>query len=225
MTWNLRNHALPAQGYTGGRASPAAIAAAIAVHVGVGGVILMMPPEMIEKLRPQIIWGYPVPPEAKPEPPVQPKAKKEKPFQRAQRREETVVTPGTDTQFDTDGLETTGDGSGDGGQVVEPITPTRPDPVFVQATVDPKRMRDFQPDYPGAMIRAQIEGFATVRVFIATDGRVETVELVDTNNAAFWQATREQALRHWRFRAATRDGAPVASTRVMTVRFRLSDLD
>lgn len=225
MTWNLPNHSLSAQGYTGGRASPAAIAAAIAVHVGVAGVILMMPPEMIEKLKPQIIWAYPVPPEAEPVPTVEPRAKEEQPLQRAQRHEETVVTSDTDRPFDTDGLTTTGDGAGDGGQTVETVTPAYPDPVFVQAMPDPKRMRDFQPDYPGAMIRAQIEGFATVRVFIAADGRVETVELVDTNNAAFWQATREQALHHWRFRAATRDGTPVASTRVMTVRFRLSDLD
>ena len=48
---------------------PTAIAAAIAVHVAVAGVILMMPPEMIEKLKPDIIWAYLVPPE--PVPPEQ----------------------------------------------------------------------------------------------------------------------------------------------------------
>ena len=90
MAWNLRNHALPSQGYTGGRASPAAIAAAIAVHVGVAGVLLMMPSEMIEKLKPDILWVYPVPPEAKPEPTVQPQPREEQPLQRTQRREETM---------------------------------------------------------------------------------------------------------------------------------------
>lgn len=223
MTWNLRTNTLPAQGYTGGRASPTAIAAALAVHIGVAAVILLMPSETIKQITPKIIWAYAVPPE--PEPVTQPRAKEEQPLQRTQRRDETTVRPDTDRPFGTDGLETTSDGAGDGGQAVETVKPVYPDPVFVQAMPDPKRMRDFQPDYPGAMIRAQIEGFATVRVFIAADGRVETVELVDTNNAAFWRATQEQALRHWRFRAATRDGTPVESTRVMTVRFRLSDLD
>lgn len=222
MAWNLRNHSLPSQGYTGGRASPTAIAAALAVHVGVAGVILMMPPEMIEKLKPDILWVYPVPPEAKPEPVVQPEEKAKQPLQRTERREETVVPPDAADPFGSQGFDPAGGGAGE--QVIEPTRP-KVEPVFVQAVPDPKRMRDFQPDYPGAMIRAQIEGFATVRVFVGASGRVETVELVDTNNAAFWQATRDQALRHWRFRPATRDGMAVASERVMTVRFRLSDLD
>lgn len=189
MAWNLRNHALPSQGYTGGRASPKAIAAAIAVHVGVAGVILMMPSEMIEKLKPDILWVYPVPPEAKPEPVVQPRAKEEQPLQQTQRREETIVPPEAADPFGSQGFEGAG-GSGEGEQIVEPTRPMA-DPVFVQAMPDPKRMREFQPDYPGAMIRAQIEGFATVRVFIGASGRVDTVELVDTNNAAFWQTTRD----------------------------------
>lgn len=222
MSWNLRTNTLPAQGYTSGRASPTAIAAALTVHVGVAAVILLMPAETIRKITPDIIWAYAVPPE--PEPPAQPQAREEQPLQRTQRREETVVPPiATDTSGSqvSDGSD---GGSGEGEQIVEPTRPMA-EPVFVQAVPDPKRMRDFQPDYPGAMIRAQIEGFATVRVFIGPSGRVNTVELVDTNNAAFWEATRDQALRHWRFRPATRDGMAVTSERVMTVRFRLSDLD
>jgi hypothetical protein len=35
--------------------------------------------------------------------------------------------------------------------------------------------------------------------------------------------TREQALRHWRFRPATVDGRPVQDTRVMSLVFRITD--
>lgn len=224
MAWNLRNHTLPTQGYTGTRASPTAIAAAIAVHVAVAGVILMMPPEMIEKLKPDIIWAYPVPPEpVPPEPEVQPQQKESHPLQRQTADPDTMtktdVVTATDNHNDANVL------NGGNATQQETVILKAVEPVFVQAIPDPKRMRDFQPAYPGSMIRSQIEGFATVRVFINANGRVETVELVDTNNAAFWKTTREQALRHWRFRPATRDGVPVTSERVMTVRFRLSDLD
>ena len=70
------------------------------------------------------------------------------------------------------------------------------------------------------MIRAEMEGFATVRVLIGTDGRVKQVEASDT---AFLDATRKQALSKWRFLPATRDGEPVESWREMTVRFQLPD--
>jgi len=40
-------------------------------------------------------------------------------------------------------------------------------------------------------------------------------------DAAFFEATRTQALRHWRFQPATRDGIPVESWRTMTVKFKL----
>lgn len=224
MAWNLRNHTLPSQGYTGGGASPTAIAAALAVHVSVAAVILLMPAETIRTITPDIIWAYAVPPEpVPPEPQPQPRAKDEQPVPQTQKREEVIVPADAADPFGSTGFERSS-GGGEGEQIVEP-TRRVAEPVFVQAVPDPKRMRDFQPDYPGAMIRAQVEGFATVRVFIGASGRVDTVELVDTNNAAFWQATRDQALRHWRFRPATRDGMAVASERVMTVRFRLSDLD
>ena len=73
------------------------------------------------------------------------------------------------------------------------------------------------------MIRAEMEGFATVRVLIGTDGRVKQVEAVKASDTAFLDATRKQALSKWRFLPATRDGEPVESWREMTVRFQLPD--
>ena len=50
------------------------------------------------------------------------------------------------------------------------------------------------------------------------------VELIEATDPAFWEATRKQALKYWRFRPATRDGMPVTSDQIMTVRFRLADI-
>jgi protein TonB len=103
----------------------------------------------------------------------------------------------------------------------DPITPTSLPPVFVSATMDPAAAGRFQPEYPASLARAEIEGVVTVRVLIGADGRVKQVDLVSATDPAFFEATRKQALRYWRFRPATSDGTPAESWRTMTVRFRL----
>lgn len=101
------------------------------------------------------------------------------------------------------------------------ITPVKTDKVFVSASIDPNAASRIQPDYPLQLVRADIEGSATVRVLIGTDGHVKQVEMVSATDPAFFDATRKQALRYWRFRPATSDGTPTESWRTMTVKFRL----
>ncbi|MFO1260500.1 MAG: energy transducer TonB [Sphingomonadaceae bacterium] len=214
-------------GYSGSKASPLAIGATIAVHMAIGGLVWMLPPGTMQKVVPPIIWVHfvkaPPPPKATPEQ----QDKKEQPLQRREEtKQETLVDTKTLTDTDTHTTdEVLGNGGGNGGVGTgSGGATTLQQPVLVSAVPDPSRLRDFQPAYPPAMIRAQMEGYATVRVWISASGRVEQVELVDTNDSAFWKATRDQALKRWRFRPATRDGEAVASERVMTVRFRLADL-
>jgi protein TonB len=104
-----------------------------------------------------------------------------------------------------------------------PIGTVQPDPVFQQAVIDPRAAARFQPGYPSALVRAGIEGSATVRILIGSDGRVKTVELVTATDPAFFEATKAQALRSWRFLPATRDSAAVESWRTMTVKFKLQN--
>lgn len=80
---------------------------------------------------------------------------------------------------------------------------------------------ELQPPYPASEQRAENEGSVTVRILIGTDGRVKSVEKVRGASDAFFRATEQQALRHWRFKPATVDGRPVESRKVMTVHFRL----
>ncbi|MGB3319354.1 MAG: energy transducer TonB, partial [Sphingopyxis granuli] len=96
-------------------------------------------------------------------------------------------------------------------------------PALVAAAVDPRFAGTFQPDYPAREQRAGIEGVVRVRVLIGTDGRVKAVELVSTDDPAFFEATRKRALSKWRFKPATRGGVPEESWKEMTVRFQIRD--
>ncbi len=102
------------------------------------------------------------------------------------------------------------------GPVIQPHVP-----VFIRPVVDPRHKASFQPDYPGTMIRAGLEGVAVVRVLIGTDGRVKAVEAVRADEEDFLKVTRAHALRKWRFKPATQDGIPIESWKEMTVRFEM----
>jgi protein TonB len=102
----------------------------------------------------------------------------------------------------------------------DPPKPTPPPPpVREEARIDPRAK--LQPPYPAVEERAEVTGSVTVVVTIGTDGRVKDVEKVRAASDAFYRATEQQALRHWRFRPATVDGKPVESRKTMTVHFRL----
>ncbi|MES2290185.1 MAG: TonB family protein [Pseudomonadota bacterium] len=103
----------------------------------------------------------------------------------------------------------------------ETITKPDPVPVVVGAAIDPRYRDVLQPVYPVALERQEIEGKCTVRVQIGIDGRITAVELVRADNPAFFTATREQALRRWRFKPATRDGQPITSWVEKTIVFKM----
>lgn len=96
-------------------------------------------------------------------------------------------------------------------------------PKLVLATLDSRFAGAFQPDYPARAQREGIEGVAVVRVLIGTDGRVKAVELVSTDDPAFFEATKRRALSKWRFKAATRGGVAEESWKEMRVRFEIKN--
>jgi len=102
----------------------------------------------------------------------------------------------------------------------DPPAPRAPVIVTARLTSPPSAL---QPAYPAAMRRAGTEGSVTVRVRIGTDGRVREVQLVSATHDQFFEATRRQALRGWRFRPATRDGVAIESWQQQTVVFRMAN--
>lgn len=96
-----------------------------------------------------------------------------------------------------------------------------PVPVLIDARFAASALGRLQPPYPPALIRAEIEGEVTVRVTIGPDGRVKRIDKISADHDAFFEATRRHALRVWRFEPATRDGRPIESAQVHTVRFEI----
>lgn len=109
-----------------------------------------------------------------------------------------------------------------GGGTISTLSPVH-NPVLTSAKINPRYANDLQPIYPPGLIRQEIEGSVTVRVLVGIDGRVKAVEPLRFDDDAFVRATRDQALRKWRFLPATRDGAPFESWREMTVRYEMPD--
>lgn len=222
MQWTLHsNDKSLTTGYAGKKSSPAAMTAAIAIHIGAVAAFLLMP---ANQYIPRIDIGIkarPIPLPKDP-PPQQAHHKKTqaRPTQAPQaavdRTTDTVQPPAGGAIFDT---RPGGDIFGsEGTEIIDAHVP-----VLVDAQIDAARMRDFQPEYPASMERQQREGDVTVRVHINAQGRVDAVELVKATHDAFWKVTKAQALSRWRFRPATWDGEPVETTRTMTVHFRLSE--
>lgn len=216
---------LPRSGYTANR-SPSAFAAAIAINGGVFALLLAIPAaEVIKEIYTPIsvtnVRLRPLPPEAKkPEPkqahkPMQTVIPQSKPI-------DTIVPPIADPSTDFIVRDVDPIGPIGGGQGILP-DPTPPPSVFTKAKFNPRYADGFKPDYPPGLRREGIEGSVTVRVTIDERGRVTVVELVKTTDQRFFEETKQQALRYWRFEPARRDGIAVTSDQTMTVHFKLED--
>lgn len=112
------------------------------------------------------------------------------------------------------------DGSGTG-EILIKDPPPDPPAIFKAASRDPRFARDFQPDYPPNLLQREIEGSATVRVLISTDGRVREAQMVRATHPDFGKATVKQALKAWRFTPATRGDVAVEDWQTLSVRFTI----
>jgi len=195
--------------------------ATIAIHVVVVGLLLLSRTEYFPKVPPTmevrnipIDVADPPPPPPLPDQPV-PKSNIQPPkvvIARPIDPTTFVVDPIMPDNYPIDVIPS------------EPVKPVvDPVPVLVEAAIDPRFARDFQPPYPPAKLRMGENGRVVVRVQIGTDGRVRAIELVSATDTIFFEATRRYALRHWRFTPATRDGLPVESWKTMTLRFEMKD--
>lgn len=193
--------------------------AALVVAVALSPMIIVHEPETAPSRWKSVILSKPKPPE--PQPDTQPQEKA------AKSTITTVETPFKPVTQDPPfagpekGYELPA-GTGTGPVVPEIIDLPAP-PKLVLAQLDQRYVGLFQPDYPARAQREGIEGMAVVRVLIGTDGRVKAVELVSTDDPAFFEATKRRALTKWRFKAATRGGVPEESWKEMRVRFEIKN--
>jgi protein TonB len=230
--------ALPASNYgthpqsryaAGRKRSPGALAAALTLNGGAFAIILLMPATqyIIEQGERLIITDVPIERDPPQTDPVKPKEQtKSQPTIPTSKPDDTLFVQKPIIPLGGSGAAlggTTPELGSIGGDTVEPPYITPRNPVFVKATQDPRYAKAFHPDYPPSLVREGLEGSVTVRINIDETGRVTAVELIKATNRAFFEETREQALRFWRFKPATSDGTPIASQQVLTVQFDLED--
>lgn len=212
-----------AGGYQGSKRHPLGMGLVVAGHVVVLGAVIVFPPKFIREI-PSILTVENIPVEAPP-PPEPVETEVQPPEHKVVSR---IDTP--DPLVDPPVTRTVDIARADpilppplpplpgNDRVVDPPVPV---PVLTEAAPDQRYAANFQPPYPPAMARQEIEGAVVVRVLIGADGRVKAVQQVSAADPSFYTATERQALRYWRFRPATRDGIAVESWRTMTVRFRM----
>lgn len=209
------------------RFNPGSMGLAIGINaVVLAGLVFSAPVvEEITKFKPITLYPVHEPPPPQPQP--LPKSEPQPRADPVPEHIETVTEPIVDVAQPTQGPivldigPTTGtlDGTGTDPVKVDPAPP----PMLIGATIDPRYADAFQPDYPPSERRAGNEGLVEVRVRIGTDGRVKEVQRVSAASDAFFEATRRQALRYWRFTPATRGGVRQESWKTMSVRFVLRD--
>lgn len=210
------------------RFHPAGLFAAVGINAGVVAALMIAVPHVTGTLDdpPLVTENIPIVPPPPKEPDPQPRTAAARP-----ERIETVA-PLVERPVDNGPIvfddplppipAATGTAEGAGsGTAIDP--PAIPAPVVVAPGLDPRYAGDLQPDYPAAERRMGNPGKVTVRVLIGIDGRVKEVEPVSATSDAFFRATRDQALRRWRFRPGTRDGVPQAAWRTMSVTFVMED--
>lgn len=213
---------------------PRTLATAVAIHLGILAAILTVRPSLVSLPvdKPLTIDPIPIP---VPPPPVEhvrplPKQRVQQPIAEPQPLVPppppidlgpVPIVPGPTVDLTPVGEVQPKTGNGTDG-VRSPAPPVPAPPVLTNPGVDPRYARDLQPPYPPAMERLEQEGTVTVRVQIGADGRVIDVELVRTDADEFFAATKAWALRKWRFRPATSDGAPVVGWLTKTMRFQIN---
>ena len=109
-----------------------------------------------------------------------------------------------------------------GGDKVGPKIDPLPMPVPVR--VGPRFATspfDIRPPYPPSKIASEEEAILKLRLSIDARGRVVAVDPVGQADPAFLAAARRHLMTHWRYRPATEDGRPIASSTVITLRFEL----
>lgn len=90
-----------------------------------------------------------------------------------------------------------------------------------KATVAARPLKTRVPIYPDLALERRYEGTSVFIATIKADGIVESLQLSKTSGHPILDQAAENALRHWKFAPATRDGIAVDSQLRIPIVFRL----
>lgn len=108
-----------------------------------------------------------------------------------------------------------GPSTGSPGEATKPIAATPAVLLSGQA--------ELKPPYPASKLANGEEADLKLRLSIDERGRVTAVQPLGRADSSFLAAARRHIIAHWRYRPATSDGRGIATTLVVTLRFRLDD--
>ncbi len=94
--------------------------------------------------------------------------------------------------------------------------------IFTKAKRDMRFAAAFQPTYPPSLLVREVEGSATIRVLVGTDGRVREAIVVSATHPDFGKAALRQALKAWRFKPATRGKEAVEDWVTIPITYQLT---
>jgi len=113
------------------------------------------------------------------------------------------------------------------GELVGPALEPQPriDPVPTPAVRNEAQLLTsgsaIKPPYPASKLLTEEEADLTLKLTIDEAGRVVAVEPIGRADPTFLGAARRHLLARWQFSPATEDGRPIASSTIITLRFRL----
>jgi protein TonB len=119
---------------------------------------------------------------------------------------------------------TTLDPPAGGGTGTVPLPPLPPPPLPTGISRDAQLITsaaDLRPPYPQSKLLAEQEATLRLRLTIDESGRVVAVDPVGRADPVFLASARRHLLSHWRYKPAMKDGKPVPSSIVISLRFQL----
>jgi TonB family protein len=93
-------------------------------------------------------------------------------------------------------------------------------PVVAEASLT--RVKGVQIDYPAEALRKNIEGWVDLSYVVTTDGKITTINVLDSNPNGVFDAAATRAVSRARYKPMTQDGKPIAVSTKLRIAFRLS---
>jgi periplasmic protein TonB len=84
------------------------------------------------------------------------------------------------------------------------------------------RVKGIQVEYPPDALRKNVEGWVELEYVVASDGKVASITVVDSNPTGVFDAAAVRALSRVRYKPALQGGKPAAVGTKIRIAFKLS---
>lgn len=208
--------------------SPPTLIGIVAVHAAAITILALAKTEIV-RIPPVITEVFPVTPEKDPPPepvPPRPVPQAVEPTPPTSHIEtvKPIVDSNPQPTVPVDTGPSTVDVSPRIGPSIDPVPQPVPQPTPVAQPTSPVLLTSgdaLRPPYPEEKRRLEEEAVLRLRLAIDPRGRVTAVDPIGGADPLFLASARNHLLRAWRYRPATEAGQPVATSIVVTLRFRL----